>query len=213
MCVAVLGFIGAPYTLATYLVEGATSRNYLKIKQMALNEPQLLHRLLSIMADNLADYAIFQIESGAQVIQMFDSWAGYLAPTEYDTFAGHYQKVVIQKVKAKYPDVPFIFYIAQSGALLERMAANGCDIVSVDWTVSMDEARKRIGPKMGVQGNLDPAVLFANPEAIQRSTLDCIEKAGSYKHIMNLGHGIEATTPEENAKLFVDTVKGYRYKK
>jgi uroporphyrinogen decarboxylase len=146
----VLGFIGAPYTMATYCVEGGSSSSYLEIKKMGLNEPALLHKLLTKLADNLAEYACYQIDSGAQVLQMFDSWAGNLSPIDYDTFAHPYQQHVIRKVKARYPEVPFITYIAKSAALLERMAANGGDIVSVDWTVHMADARKRMG-SVGVQ--------------------------------------------------------------
>jgi len=208
---AVLGFIGAPYTMATYCVEGGSSASYLEIKKMGYNDPALLHTLLDKLADNLAEYACYQIDSGAQVIQMFDSWAGNLAPADYDIFAGPYQKKVVDKVKAKYPDTPFIMYIAKSAALLERMAATGVDIVSVDWTVTMADARKRLGPDMGVQGNLESAVLLGNHDLIEERTLEVIREAGPTKHIMNLGHGIEASTPEENAKKFVDTVKNFRW--
>lgn len=207
----VLGFIGAPYTMATYCVEGGTSASYLQIKKMGYNEPELLHTLLDKLASNLADYACYQIESGAQVIQMFDSWAGNLAPADYDVFAGPYQKKVVSAVKARHPNVPFIMYIAKSAALLERMAATGVDIVSVDWTVTMADARKRLGPNVGVQGNLESAVLLGNHKLIEERTLDVIREAGPTGHIMNLGHGIEATTPEENAKKFVDTVKAFRW--
>jgi len=207
----VLGFIGAPYTMATYCVEGGTSSSYLEIKKMGYNEPELLHTLLDKLADNLAEYACYQIESGAQVIQMFDSWAGNLAPADYDVFAFPYQKKIVSAVKARHPDVPFIMYIAKSGALLERMAATGVDIVSVDWTVTMEDARKRLGPGVGVQGNLESAVLLGNHELIEQRTLEVIKEAGPTGHIMNLGHGIEATTPEENAKKFVDTVRNFRW--
>ncbi|KAG8467252.1 hypothetical protein KFE25_000568 [Diacronema lutheri] len=206
----VLGFIGAPYTMATYCVEGGSSSSYLEIKKMGLNDPQLLHKLLTKLADNLAEYACFQIDSGAQVLQMFDSWAGNLSPIDYDAFAHPYQRMVVSKVKARYPEVPFITYIAKSAALLERMAANGGDIVSVDWTVHMADARRRMG-NIGVQGNLDPAVLLADEAVIVERTHDVLRQAGGKQHVMNLGHGIEPSTPEEKAKFFVETVKAYRY--
>ena len=122
------------------------------------------------------------------------------------------RKKVVDKVKAKYPDTPFIMYIAKSAALLERMAATGVDIVSVDWTVTMADARKRLGPKVGVQGNLESAVLLGNHDLIEQRTLEVIREAGPTGHIMNLGHGIEADTPEEHAKFFVDTVQNFRAK-
>lgn len=217
---AVLGFVGCPYTLATYLVEGRTSKEYLEIKKMALNEPDLLHAILQNLADNIGNYALFQIENGAQLIQIFDSWAGHLSPRDYDTFAAPYQKQILDKIKAKYPDVPTVIYIKHSGALVERMAATGVDVVSLDWTVDMADGRNRIenGRKMaglsgrgGVQGNLDPAVLMAKHDVIKERAHEILKKAGNTGHVMNLGHGIEACTSEENAHFFIQTVRNYRH--
>lgn len=207
----VLGFVGLPYTLATYLVEGATSKEYLEIKKLCLSEPDLMHQMLNQIAENIGDYANYQIENGAQVIQVFDSWAGHLSPRDYDEFALPYQKMVISKIKEKHPEVPVIIYIKQSGALLERMASSGADIVSVDWTVSMDEARRRLGPDIGVQGNLDPAVLLGPHDQIKKRTEEILRMTKGESHVMNLGHGIEAQTPEPNAKCFIDTVKNFRH--
>lgn len=206
-----LGFVGCPYTLATYMIEGASSKEYLEVKKMAFNEPKLLHQMLKNLADSIGEYANFQVEAGAQVIQVFDSWAGHLSPKDYDEFAAPYQKMVIDKIKAKNPNVPVIIYINKSGALLERMAKSGADIVSLDWTVSLEEGRRRVGEEMGIQGNLDPAVLLGSQESIKERTHDILKQGKGYKHVMNLGHGIEACTSEENAKFFIDTVKSYRY--
>jgi uroporphyrinogen decarboxylase len=217
---AVLGFVGCPYTLATYLVEGKSSKEYLEIKKMALNEPALLHAILQKLADNIGDYALYQIESGAQLIQIFDSWAGHLSPRDYDEFAAPYQKQILDKIKAKHPEIPTVVYIKHSGALIERMAATGVDVVSLDWTVDMANGRDRVeaGRKAaglsgrgGVQGNLDPAVLMANHDVIKERTEEILKKAGTTGHVMNLGHGIEACTPEENAKCFIETVRNYRH--
>lgn len=208
---AVLGFVGAPYTLATYCIEGGSSKAYTTIKKMAFTEPELLHSLLQKFADNIASYAIFQIKSGAQIVQMFDSWAGQLSPADYDMFAAPYQKMVVEKVKAAHPEVPFIMYISQGGTLLERMASTGVDIVSVDWTVDMEDARKRLGPNVMVQGNLDPAVLLGSKEMIKERTLEIIHKAGRTGHIMNLGHGVYPKTPEENVAHFFKTVQEFRW--
>mmetsp|Transcript_165 Transcript_165/g.211 ORF Transcript_165/g.211 Transcript_165/m.211 type:complete len:401 (-) Transcript_165:275-1477(-) len=217
---AVLGFVGCPYTLATYLVEGKTSKEYLEIKKMALNEPALLHAILKQVADNIGDYALFQIENGAQLIQIFDSWAGHLSPRDYDNFAAPYQKMILDKIKKTYPDVPTVVYIKHAGALIERMASTGVDVVSLDWTVDMAEGRQRIakgrqsagleGPG-GVQGNLDPAVLFCKHDVIEERVVEILKKAGNVGHVMNLGHGIEAATPEENAHFFIQTVRNYRH--
>jgi uroporphyrinogen decarboxylase len=167
--------------------------------------------MLRNLAENLAQYAIFQIEAGAQVIQVFDSWAGNLSPRDYDIFAAPYQTMVIEAVKKAHPEVPIIMYINKSGALLERMAKSGVDIISLDWTVTIEEARKRIGDKIGIQGNLDPFVLHGPESAIKEQTEAILRQGGGRNHVMNLGHGIDATTPEKSAKYFVDTVQNFRF--
>jgi len=205
----VLGFVGLPYTLATYMVEGGSSKEYKEIKTLGYENPKVLHAMLDKLADNIADYAIYQIESGAQVIQVFDSWAGNLSPIDYDVFAAPYQSKVIDQIKKAHPEVPIIIYIHKSGALLERMARSGADIVSLDWTVSIEEAKLRIGNDIGIQGNLDPITLFAPNEVIKEQTINILKAGGAKKHVMNLGHGIDAQTSEEKAKFFIDTVKSW----
>lgn len=207
----VLGFVGCPYTLATYMVEGGSSTEYKQIKMLSYQTPAVLHAMLDRLADNIGDYAIYQIENGAQVIQVFDSWAGNLSPQDYDVFAAPYQRKVIDKIKKAHPEVPTIMYINKSGALLERMAASGVDIISLDWTVTIEEARARIGNKIGIQGNLDPMVLFAPNDVIKQRTEEVLKAGGGRNHVMNLGHGIDAGTSEESAKFFIDTVKNYRF--
>ena len=203
----VLGFVGAPWTLAAYAVEGKSSKDYSIIKGMAFSEPAMLHQLLSKLADAIAAYACYQIESGAQIIQMFDSWAGQLSPQDYDAFALPYQQQVVRQVKAKHPETPMILYISGSAGVLERMGQSGVDIISVDWTVDMLEARQRLGSNMMVQGNIDPCVLFGSKALIRDRILDTVRKAGSKGHILNLGHGILPKTPEENAAYFFETAK------
>lgn len=203
----VLGFVGAPWTLAAYAIEGKSSKDYTIIKSMAFNEPAMLHEFLGKIADAIATYVRYQIDSGAQVIQMFDSWAGHLSPQDYDTFALPYQQRIVQQVKATHPDTPLILYISGSAGVLERMGKSGVDIVSVDWTVDMAEARQRLGGDIGVQGNVDPCALFGSKEFIRDRILDTIRKAGRSKHILNLGHGILPSTPEENAAFFFETAK------
>ena len=193
---ALLGFVGCPYTLATYLVEGKTSKEYLEIKKMAFTEPDLLHAILKNLAESITEYALFQIEAGAQLIMILD------------------------KIKEKHPEIPTVVYIKHSGALIERMAGTGADVVSLDWTVDMAEGRERIaagrakaglkGPG-GVQGNLDPGLLFGSQETIKERAEEILKKAGPTGHVMNLGHGIEAATSEENANFFIQTVRNYRH--
>jgi uroporphyrinogen decarboxylase len=204
---AVLGFVGAPWTLAAYAVEGKGSKTYSVIKGMAFSEPDMLHTLLGKLADNIATYVRYQIDCGAQVVQMFDSWAGQMSPIDYRTFALPYQQRVVQQVKATHPDTPLILYISGSAGVLELMGESGVDIVSVDWTVDMADARRRLGPDRVVQGNIDPAVLFGSQPFIRDRILDTIRKAGNRGHILNLGHGILPGTPEENAAYFFETAK------
>lgn len=203
----VLGFVGAPWTLAAYAIEGKSSKDYTTIKSMAFNEPAMLHEFLGKLADSIATYVRYQIDSGAQVVQMFDSWAGQLSPQDYDTFALPYQQRVVRQVKETHPDTPLILYISGSAGVLERMGQSGVDIVSVDWTVDMADARQRLGSDIGVQGNVDPCALFGSKDFIRDRILDTIRKAGRRKHILNLGHGILPNTPEENAAFFFETAK------
>ncbi|BEV35668.1 uroporphyrinogen decarboxylase [Synechococcus sp. M16CYN] len=200
---AVLGFVGAPWTLAAYVVEGKSSKNYAVVKAMAFCEPELLHKLLNHFAESIASYLRYQIDSGAQVVQMFDSWAGQLSPIDYDTFAAPYQKKVIDLVKQTHPHTPCILYISGSAGVLERMAHTGVDIISLDWTVDMAEACARLPKHIGVQGNVDPGLLFGTPDMIQARVDDTVRKARGRRHILNLGHGILPGTPEENGAAFL----------
>jgi uroporphyrinogen decarboxylase len=204
---AVLGFVGAPWTLAAYAVEGKGSKTYSVIKGMAFSEPAILHQLLGKLADAIALYVRYQIDSGAQVVQMFDSWAGQLSPQDYETFALPYQERVVRQVKETHPDTPLILLVSGSAGVLERMPKSGVDIVSVDWTVDMAEARARLGWDVKVQGNMDPGVLFGSQEFIRDRILDTIRKAGNKGHIFNLGHGVLPGTPEDNVRFFFETAK------
>ena len=203
----VLGFVGAPWTLAAYAIEGKGSKNYSIIKGMAFSEPVMLHQFLSKIADAIAVYVRYQIDCGAQVVQMFDSWAGQLSPQDYEVFALPYQQQVVRQVKETHPDTPLILYISGSAGVLERMGKSGVDIVSVDWTVDMAEARQRLGKDMMVQGNIDPGVLFGSKEFITERILDTVRKAGKGGHILNLGHGVLVGTPEDRVRHFFETAK------
>lgn len=207
----VLGFVGAPWTLAAYAIEGKSSKDYTIIKSMAFSEPAMLHQFLEKLADAIAVYLRYQIDCGAQVVQMFDSWAGQLSPQDFETFALPYQQRVVQQVKATHPDTPMILYINGSAGILELMAKTGVDIVSVDWTVDMAVARQRLGGNIGVQGNLDPCVLFGDKDFIRDRIFDTVRKAGKGGHILNLGHGVLQNTPEENVAFFFETAKSFKY--
>ncbi|MBD2212509.1 uroporphyrinogen decarboxylase [Nostoc linckia FACHB-104] len=203
----VLGFVGAPWTLAAYAVEGKGSKTYSIIKNMAFSDPTILHQFLAKLADAIAVYARYQIDCGAQVVQMFDSWAGQLSPQDYDTFALPYQRRVFEQVKQTHPDTPLILLVSGSAGVLERMAKSGADVVTVDWAVDMADARARLGKHVKVQGNLDPGVLFGSKQFIRDRILDTVRKAGNWGHILNLGHGVLPETPEENVAFFFETAK------
>jgi len=219
----VLGFVGLPFTLGTYLIEGATGtkNGFAEMRALRETEPELCRDILSLLAKNIGEYACYQIESGAQVIQVFDSWAGHLEAEEFEEWASPYQKQVVSAIKEKHPEVPVIIYMApdthsREGALLEKLAASGADVVSLDHTIELSEAKKRLAaagyPNIGLQGNLDPEILRdGTPEEIIASAEKILKQAGNTGHVMNLGHGIEATTPEPNAALFVNTVHDYKH--
>eukprot|EP00232_Nephroselmis_pyriformis_P016430 CAMPEP_0182898478 /NCGR_PEP_ID=MMETSP0034_2-20130328/27502_1 /TAXON_ID=156128 /ORGANISM="Nephroselmis pyriformis, Strain CCMP717" /LENGTH=393 /DNA_ID=CAMNT_0025032451 /DNA_START=15 /DNA_END=1196 /DNA_ORIENTATION=- len=209
---AVLGFVGCPWTLATYIVEGKSTRTYQKIKSLAQSDPDVIHGLLSHLAEEIGDYVCYQIEAGADCIQMFDSWGGQLPPTSWEKLSKPYIEQIVRKVRAKHPTVPLTLYANGNGGLLERMSTVGVDIIGLDWTVDMADGRARLGDKVGVQGNVDPVVLFAdNTDAITDAINDVVTKAGPTGHVLNLGHGVLVGTPEENVKHFFDYSKTLSY--
>ncbi|CAG9463055.1 unnamed protein product [Pedinophyceae sp. YPF-701] len=210
---AVLGFVGSPWTMATYIVEGKSTPTYKIIKTMAVNDPEALDTLLSHLSAALADYIVYQIEAGAQAVQVFDSWGGQLPPSMWDRWSGPYIKDMIKKVKDKYPAVPLTLYANGSGGLLERMADAGPDVIGLDWTVDMADARRRLGGDVGVQGNVDPIVLFGGESAIEGAVRECLGKAGTRGHILNLGHGVMVGTPEESVAHFFEFNRSMTYDK
>ncbi|XP_030534435.1 uroporphyrinogen decarboxylase isoform X1 [Rhodamnia argentea] len=209
--VAVLGFVGAPFTLASYVIEGGSSKNFTKIKRLAFSQPKVLHALLEKFATSMAKYIKYQADSGAQVVQIFDSWATELSPEDFEEFSLPYLKQIVSSVKQSHPNLPLILYASGSGGLLERLALTGVDVVSLDWTVDMADGRRRLGADVAVQGNVDPGVLFGSKEFITKRIHDTVRKAGKGKHILNLGHGIKVGTPEENVAHFFEVAKDIRY--
>jgi uroporphyrinogen decarboxylase len=203
--VPLIGFAGAPWTLAAYMIEGGGSRNYAQVKRMMYTEPATFHALLDKIADTVILYLSAQIEAGAQVVQLFDSWAGELSPDDYSQFALPYEQKIFESVNRQ--AAPTILYINGSGTFLERMAACGADVLSIDWRVQLNEARKRVGDHLTLQGNLDPCVLLSTPEIIKEQARKLINAGGGHRHILNLGHGILPMTPVENARAFVDAAK------
>ncbi|XP_075484290.1 uroporphyrinogen decarboxylase, chloroplastic [Primulina tabacum] len=208
---AVLGFVGAPFTLASYVVEGGSSKHFSKIKRLAFSEPKVLRALLQKFAISMAKYIQYQADKGAQAVQIFDSWATELSPVDFEEFSLPYLKQIVDTVKLTHPEFPLILYASGSGGLIERLPLTGVDVVSLDWTVDMAEGRRRLGSNVAVQGNVDPGVLFGSKEFITDRIHDTVKKAGRGKHILNLGHGIVVGTPEENVAHFFEVAKGLRY--
>ena len=206
--VPLIGFAGAPWTLASYMIEGGGSKSFAEIKSMAYREPRVLHALLDKLAATVSAYLLFQIESGAQVVQLFDTWAGELNRSDYEEFALPYTKKIFDAVGAR---VPRILYLNGTSAILESMAGSGAEVISIDWRISMAEARKRAGGAVAIQGNLDPCVLLGPKERIAEKTAKILEEAGPLGHILNLGHGILPPTPVENARTFVEFGQSYRH--
>ncbi|XP_061360698.1 uroporphyrinogen decarboxylase-like isoform X2 [Gastrolobium bilobum] len=208
---AVLGFVGAPFTLASYVVEGCSSKHFSKIKGLAFSEPKVLHSLLQKFTTSMARYIQYQADKGAQAVQIFDSWATELSPVDFEEFSLPYLKQIVDIVKKTHPQLPLILYASGAGGLLERLPSTGVDVFSLDWMVDMADGRKRLGPNAVVQGNVDPGVLFGSKQFITDRINDTVRKAGRGKHILNLGHGIVVGTPEENVAHFFEVAKGIRY--
>lgn len=211
--VPLIGFAGSPYTLACYMVEGAASSDYRHIKRMLYDRPDLLHRILSVTADAVGAYLNAQIEAGAQAVMIFDSWGGSLSAAAYQEFSLPYMaRIVAGLLRHKDGEcVPSIVFTKGGGLWLESMAAIGCDALAVDWTIDLGEARRRVGHRVALQGNLDPAILFAAPERIAAEATRVLDSYGpdNTGHVFNLGHGISQFTPPESVTALVEAVHAH----
>jgi uroporphyrinogen decarboxylase len=206
----VIGFAGAPWTLACYMVQGHGADGFPLAKQFLYHQPAAFRTLLDRIARNTASYLRAQIAAGAAAVQLFDTWAGELTRADYDQFALPATQQVIREVKSAYPSAPVILYSKGTSHLLESVARSGADVLSLDWRVGLDEARKRIGHDITLQGNVDPCVLLGPPAQITAAVQSVVHATGGQGHILNLGHGILPSTPVENARLFVDAAKNLR---
>lgn len=206
--VPVIGFAGAPFTIASYMVEGSHSRNYLCIKGLIYNQPEVYDALMTKLSTNLSRYLSAQIKAGVKAVQVFDTWAGCLSPADYRKYVLPYTSRVIEGISDK--SVPVIHYLNGNPALLDLLSQVGADIISVDWRIDLDVAWQKVGKDFGVQGNLDPAILFTSPEEVKKQVKDVLDKADNrLGHVFNLGHGILPKTPVENVKVLVDAVHEY----
>ncbi|MBN4057660.1 uroporphyrinogen decarboxylase [Pseudoalteromonas sp. Hal040] len=207
--VPLIGFSGSPWTLATYMVEGGSSKTFGKIKKMAFAEPQTLHLLLDKLADSVIDYLNAQVKAGAQSLMVFDSWGGVLSPRDYNEFSLQYMHKIVDGLIREHDGrkVPVTLFTKNGGQWIEAIAATGCDAVGLDWTINIGDAKRRVGDKVALQGNMDPAMLHGTPERIRQEVATILEDFGTGSgHVFNLGHGITPDVDPENAGVFINAV-------
>jgi uroporphyrinogen decarboxylase len=203
--VPVLGFAAAPWTLACYMVEGRAKEGFATVKSFLLSEPATFRDLLHRIAQATIPYLQAQIAAGATAVQLFDTWCGELALPDYEQFGLPAVQEITSALATAHPQTPVIYYTKASHHLLPAISRSGANVLSVDWRVNMGALREQLGPKIAIQGNVDPAVLFAPPDQIRRATQEAISALSGAGHILNLGHGILQHTPVENAQVFIQT--------
>jgi len=213
--VPLIGFSGSPWTLATYMVEGGSSKDFRRAKAMAFDQPQLMHQLLGKLALAVTDYLNGQIKAGAQAIQIFDTWGGALSGNAYREFSLNYMEKIISGLikENEGRKVPVIMFTKNGGQWLEDMADSGADALGLDWTIEIGSARARVGHRVALQGNMDPTMLYASPARIRQEVGTILESFGSGDgHIFNLGHGITPEVDPEHAGAFINAVHELSHK-
>eukprot|EP01035_Chromulina_nebulosa_P019135 gene19135-24974_t len=208
---SLIGFIGAPWTLAGYSVEGGSSKLCKHIKTMCYENPSLAHKLLQTYTDSLCVYASYQIESGAQILQIFESWAHHMSEEMFITFAKPYVSKIANYLKSKHPNVPVVYFANGGSAYLSSQLDLPVDALSLDWQISMKSARQITGYDKVLAGNVDPAVLYGSASSIESAVKICIEEAGVHNHVLNLGHGVEKDITEDNVRILVNAAQSYRH--
>lgn len=209
--IPVLGFTGAPWTMAAYMIEGGGSSHYTHIKRMMYQEPVLFDQLQQRISTVLVDYLCYQIESGAELVQLFDTWVGHLSLADYRRFALPYTQQVIAAVKQRCPQAAMVLYVNTCSHLLSAMVESGADVLSLDWRVDLAAAWQQVGHRVALQGNLDPTLLFAPKTTVEAAAQALLAAfPAPTGHIFNLGHGILPETPVENVQALVRTVQQYR---
>jgi len=207
--VPLIGFSGSPWTLGTYMVEGASSKDFRHIKALAYDQPAVLHELLDKTARAVTDYLNAQVEAGAQALMIFDTWGGALAHDAYERFSLAYARQVIDGLIRQHDGrrVPVVFFTKGGGLWIERIADCGADGLGLDWTISLDEARRRTGDRVALQGNLDPSTLYASPATIRDEVRRVLNEFGAGSgHVFNLGHGVHPQIPPDHVRAMVDAV-------
>ena len=210
--VPLIGFCGSPFTLACYMVEGGGSADFRTVKTLLYRRPELLHHILEVNCRAVTAFLNAQIEAGAQVVMVFDTWGGILGTHEYREFSLDYLRRAVNGLRRESEDqkVPSILFTKGGGGWLEDIAATGCDAVGIDWTLDIGVARNRVGDRVALQGNLDPAILLAGSEAVRAGVERVLAAYGrGTGHVFNLGHGISQHTPPENVTVLVETVRKF----
>ena len=204
-----IGFAGSPWTLATYMIEGGSSRDFARAKTMLMEHPQELHRLLGLLADATVEYLSAQVHAGAQALMIFDTWGGVLSTPAYHAFSLGYMRRIVERIPRVHAcgAVPVVLFTKGGGGWIESIAGSGCDAVGLDWTVDLGEIRARVGGRVALQGNLDPATLFASPARIRAEVGRVLAEYGAGPgHVFNLGHGITPNVDPEHVRACVDAV-------
>ncbi len=207
--VPLIGFSGSPWTVATYMVEGGSSKEFARIKSMLMNTPEVMHQLLDKLAQSVTDYLNAQIRAGVQAVQIFDTWGGALSAHAYEEFSLAYMKKIVSGLVGEQDGqkIPVILFTKNGGHWLEKIAESGCDCIGLDWTLSINEARARVGSQVSLQGNMDPAVLYGGADAIRKEVGLILEQYGHGNgHVFNLGHGIHQHVTPDHVTAFVDAV-------
>ena len=199
-----IGFAGGPFTVASYAIEGGSSRHFVAAKRLMYESPAAWHELLRRLVIVLGDYLSAQVEAGAQALQLFDSWVGVLSPDDYQRYVMPHSRELFDRLRTT--GVPVVHFGVETASLLELMRDAGGDVIGVDWRLPLDEARKRIGARHAVQGNLDPVALFAPLPELRGRVRDILRRAGGTGHIFNLGHGVLPDTPVDHVRAVVDLV-------
>ncbi len=208
--VPLIGFSGSPWTLATYMVEGSGSKDFRRAKTLAYDQPQVMHALLDKLAQSVTSYLNGQIRAGAQAVQIFDTWGGALSASAYREFSLAYMEKIVAGLIREHEgrEVPVILFTKNGGLWLESIAGSGCNAVGLDWTIDIGEARRRIGDKVALQGNMDPTILYASPQRIREEVASILASFGSGSgHVFNLGHGITPEVDPAHAGAFIECVR------
>lgn len=205
--VPLIGFSGAPWTLMAYMIEGGGSKAYKRARGWLYEAPDAAHRLLQKITDTVVPYLIGQADAGAQLLQVFDSWAGLLGPQTFRTFGLPYLKQIAERVKAEHPEVPLVVFAKNVHYGLEDLVETEYDVIGLDWTMDPKAARLVVGERATLQGNLDPCTLYGNEETIRRAVQDMLAGFGPRRHIANMGHGMHPTHDPEHVAIFIDAVR------